>query len=194
MRGSLRCPHWYCTLLVGLASNPLPLQKSSVGSAVIEPAVTELSSIFIPFALSQPWCEKTSKHICSSAKRGEKKKRTKPLVYNWFTAELIIHSDYRSLPRTTGGDRTRRTNTYTNSLKVLQKKWRADNESARRVFSLLKSSHLLKKPKKKSPGRTQCGGFTPQSNFKVFLSRLVRVFEADKRTDYQSFSAVEFKS
>ncbi len=42
----------------GISFKSSPSLKSSVGSAVIEPAVTELSSIFIPFALSQPWCEK----------------------------------------------------------------------------------------------------------------------------------------
>lgn len=47
--------------------------KPSVGSAAIEPAVTELSSIFIPFALSQPWCEKnkTSKHFVFKQKENQ---------------------------------------------------------------------------------------------------------------------------
>lgn len=88
--------------------------KPSVGSEAIEPAVTELSSIFIPFALSQPWCEKKTKHQSTLYLS---KRKTKPLTYNWFTAELIIHSDCRSPTQEQQEDRTRRTDAYTNSLR-----------------------------------------------------------------------------
>lgn len=145
--GITRLPSLILYCVGGISLKSSASRKSSVGSTVIEPAVTELSSIFIPLALSQPWCKETSKHFVVKQKENQ-------------TSHLeLVHSPINysfRLPFTNTNNRKIGPDAQ---IQILSKCFGESEGQIKRaapgcVLRLLKSFHLLTEP----PRRAQCGG------------------------------------